>query len=98
MESKLRSNRGTTRRTVLKGAAWSTPIIATSIGTPLAAASPGGCVEIERCLNMTPSSSGSYTTSFHSSTHSFVVPEGVTEIAYELAGGGGGLSLGGSLA
>jgi len=47
---------------------------------------------------MTPSSSGSYTTSFHSSTHSFVVPEGVTEIAYELAGGGGGLSLGGSLA
>jgi len=98
MESKLRSNRGTTRRTVLKGAAWSTPIIATTFGAPLAAASPGGCVEIERCLNIAPSSTGSFATGYHSSTHKFVVPEGVTEIVYEIAGGGGGFSQGGSLA
>lgn len=35
-------NKGLTRRTVVKGAAWSVPVIAAAVATPLAAASAAG--------------------------------------------------------
>lgn len=37
-------NRGISRRTLVKGAAWSVPVVAAAVATPLAAASGGGNV------------------------------------------------------
>lgn len=38
----IQNNKGLTRRTVVKGAAWSVPVIAAAVATPLAAASAAG--------------------------------------------------------
>ena len=39
MTEEIQKNSGFTRRTVVKGAAWSVPVIAAAVATPLAAAS-----------------------------------------------------------
>lgn len=39
MTEEIQKNKGFTRRTVVKGAAWSVPVIAAAVATPLAAAS-----------------------------------------------------------
>ncbi|WP_223626583.1 hypothetical protein [Microbacterium sp. EST19A] len=39
MTEEIQKNKGVSRRTVVKGAAWSVPVIAAAVATPLAAAS-----------------------------------------------------------
>ncbi|GGM42708.1 hypothetical protein [Microbacterium saperdae] len=45
MTEEIQKDKGLSRRTVVKGAAWSVPVIAAAVATPLAAAS-GGDVEV----------------------------------------------------
>lgn len=44
MTEEVQKNKGLSRRAVVKGAAWSVPVIAAAVGTPLAAAS--GVVDV----------------------------------------------------
>ena len=44
MTEEIQKNKGLSRRTVVKGAAWSVPVIAAAVATPLAAAS--GTVDV----------------------------------------------------
>ncbi|MGV2902599.1 hypothetical protein ACNPM4_13045 [Microbacterium sp. AGC62] len=44
MTEEIQKNKGISRRTIVKGAAWSVPVIAAAVATPLAAAS--GDVEV----------------------------------------------------
>lgn len=45
MTEEIQKNKGVSRRTVVKGAAWSVPVIAAAVATPLAAAS-GDDIEV----------------------------------------------------
>ena len=53
---------GLSRRTVVKGAAWSVPVIAAAIAAPLAAASVGGVLNSEANYYWAAESQGEYTT------------------------------------
>lgn len=53
---------GLSRRTVVKGAAWSVPVIAAAVAVPLAAASAGGFVNSEANYYWAAESQGDYTT------------------------------------
>ncbi|WP_292722365.1 hypothetical protein [Microbacterium sp. 13-71-7] len=63
------------RRTIVKGAAWSLPVLATAAAVPMAAASGTPCV------------GGAFDSP---GTHFYKVPAGVTSLKFEVAGGGGG--------
>lgn len=41
MTEEVQNNQGISRRTIMKGAAWSVPVIAAAVATPMAAASGG---------------------------------------------------------
>lgn len=56
MTEEVQKNKGLSRRAVVKGAAWSVPVIAAAVATPLAAASVAGA-------DLTPSLSGPITLS-----------------------------------
>lgn len=53
---------GITRRTIVKGAAWSVPVIAAAVAAPLAAASVGGVINSEANYYWAAESQGDYTT------------------------------------
>lgn len=53
---------GISRRTIVKGAAWSVPVIAAAVAVPLAAASVGGVVNSEANYYWAAESQGDYTT------------------------------------
>lgn len=74
------------RRAVVKGAAWSVPVIALATATPFASAST--CATPTRFNAQTPVGTGLASTGSRSTT--FVVPAGVTRIEYEVTGGAGG--------
>ena len=63
------------RRTIVKGAAWSLPVLAAAVAVPAHAASGTPCV------GATYNSPGTYT---------YAVPAGRTTLNFEIAGGGGG--------
>lgn len=66
------------RRTIVKGAAWSVPVVAAAITVPQASASPTrGCTNVTRSFD-----AGDVTT--------VTVPAGVTSVTYTVRGAGGG--------
>lgn len=88
------SHQDPARRTVLKGAAWSLPVVTAGVATPLAAASEDDCDgEFSVTVPYYPPSTNNYTQNFAGTTDHFVVPQGVTEIDFQLAGGGGGVNF-----
>ncbi|MDR6868130.1 hypothetical protein J2Y69_002741 [Microbacterium resistens] len=74
---------GVPRRTIVKGAAWSIPIIATAVALPGASASSG-------CQTVTFEAPALDPTSPEGVTTTFIVPAGVTKLGFAVAGGGGG--------
>ncbi|GGM49946.1 hypothetical protein GCM10010489_21710 [Microbacterium saperdae] len=77
---------GVARRTLVKGAAWSVPVVALAIATPLAAASAA-----RETYTFTVSGNGT-----QSGLCSVVIPAGATDISYRVVGGGGGGLFSGS--
>ncbi len=76
-ESSLSEERVIGRRTIVKGAAWSIPIIATATAVPQAAASTGGC-------------SGTVRVTGYGQARDLEIPPCATIVTYEIAGAGGG--------
>ncbi|SFR73517.1 hypothetical protein SAMN04488591_3282 [Microbacterium azadirachtae] len=72
------------RRTIVKGAAWSIPVIAAATAVP-------GAIASTPTTTYTVTATGSGT---NSKTCSFVLPAGATNISYVVTGGGGGGFLG----
>lgn len=72
------------RRTLVKGAAWSIPVMAVAVGAPMAAAS--GCREPVEFIAPGPGNP----TLPAGETTTFPVPAGVTSISYVVIGGSGG--------
>ncbi|MDR6868855.1 hypothetical protein J2Y69_003481 [Microbacterium resistens] len=76
---------GVSRRTIVRGAAWTIPVIAAAAAVPLAAAS--GCTGGG---SMTaPAPTGTQAPAMNST---FTVPAGVTQLTFEVAGAAGGTS------
>lgn len=94
--NKLATGQGPARRTVLKGIAWSTPVITTAFAVPVYAATapdPELCdTSVESTIVPAPPSTNNYTQNYQAATQDVVVPAGITQIQYEVAGGGGGVS------
>lgn len=76
------------RRTIVKGAAWSIPVVAASMAVPGASASaacPGSG------SFTAPSPQVGVNASASSTSSTFVVPAGVTQLTFTIAGGAGGI-------
>ncbi|KHK99850.1 hypothetical protein LK09_00465 [Microbacterium mangrovi] len=74
--------RGLSRRTLVKGAAWSVPVVAVAVAAPVAAASVP-CAGAGSKTFRAPSSSSPRSVPF-------TVPAGVTELSFVVTGGAGG--------
>ena len=77
---------GLSRRTIVKGAAWSVPVIATTVAMPMASASVN-------CQTVTHTVASPDPTTPEGTTETFIVPAGVTSIRFSVAGGGGGAAI-----
>lgn len=83
---------GASRRTIVKGAAWSVPAIMTAVALPSSAASPL-CTTITYSAPV-PTAIGESDDA--AVTTDFIVPDGVTMLSFQVAGaaGGGGSGIG----
>jgi len=82
---------GPSRRTIMKGAAWSAPVIAAALSAPLSAAS--ACtdwIDVETGVEFADSSN--LFDNYQRKVTTFTVPPNVTLIEFDVAGGGGGVN------
>lgn len=82
------------RRTLLKGAAWSLPVISVTAASAAYAGSGGEeCEEQEEVrFDALPSSLNNLHSGYAAAREEFLVPAGVTQVRFEIAGGGGGVN------
>jgi len=76
------------RRTIVKGAAWSLPVLAAAAAVPMAAASTPACATQKTFFTLPDSPSAEGITTW------FVVPPKVTSLTVIVAGGAGGATRG----
>lgn len=74
------------RRSVMKGMAWSAPVVMAASATP-AFASSTECEEVEALERFWPNVRAGIATEY---IDEFVIPAGVTRVSFEIAGGSGG--------
>lgn len=87
------SARGIQRRTVVKGVAWSVPVIAAAVAVPAQAASSNPCSiqpDDQPVVPILAPSVNNLTSGYEAARGSITIPPGVTAVHFELAGGGGG--------
>ncbi len=77
-----RSTSGVPRRTVVKAAAWSVPVIASTVASPAFAAS--GCAPGSASFSVPSPTQAS------GGVQNWTVPTGVTSVSFAVAGGAGG--------
>lgn len=87
------SSRRPARRTIIEGAAWSVPVLATAVAAPLAAAStPTVCVyQPAQVISATAANTASRV----AATITIPVPAGAQTVRYTVIGGRGGSQVGG---
>ena len=87
------SGGGVQRRTVVKGVAWSVPVIAAAVAVPAQAASSNPCSiqpDDQPVVPILTPSVNNLTSGYEAARGSITIPAGVTAVHFELAGGGGG--------